>query len=239
MFSALLACMRYIKIIFIFLFLSIFSVQVDAHPGRTDSKGGHTCRTNCAKWGLSDGEYHLHGIPAKKYSKPKSTSQSKSTSISTRYNRKSWPHWIDADNDCQNTRAEILLRDNIGTIKFKRNKPCNVTWGEWVCPYTGKTFSKASDVDIDHIVPLKHAYNTGGASWSREKKRAFANDPDNLLVVDDATNQAKGYKGPVKWKPPMKGYWTSYAKKWLHVKRKYGLSISKLEMSQLNKMMQR
>lgn len=37
-----------------------------AHPGRTDSSGCHTCRTNCASWGLSTGEYHCHrskGIP--------------------------------------------------------------------------------------------------------------------------------------------------------------------------------
>lgn len=32
-----------------------------AHPGRTDSYGCHTCRTNCPKWGLSYGEYHCHG----------------------------------------------------------------------------------------------------------------------------------------------------------------------------------
>lgn len=31
-----------------------------AHPGRTDSSGCHTCRTNCASWGLSTGEYHCH-----------------------------------------------------------------------------------------------------------------------------------------------------------------------------------
>jgi hypothetical protein len=36
------------------------ATQVDAHPGRTDSNGGHYCRTNCEKWGLSYGEYHYH-----------------------------------------------------------------------------------------------------------------------------------------------------------------------------------
>lgn len=32
-----------------------------AHPGRTDSSGCHTCKTNCSSWGLSQGEYHCHG----------------------------------------------------------------------------------------------------------------------------------------------------------------------------------
>ncbi len=35
-------------------------MTVSAHPGRTDSNGGHYCRTNCAKWGLANGEYHYH-----------------------------------------------------------------------------------------------------------------------------------------------------------------------------------
>ena len=86
---------------------------------------------------------------------------------SSKYNRKDWPHWIDADRDCQNTRAEILIHDSVGPVKFKRNKGCNVSWGKWIGPYTGKTFTKASDIDIDHIVPLSHAHKTGGANWSR------------------------------------------------------------------------
>jgi 5-methylcytosine-specific restriction endonuclease McrA len=145
---------------------------------------------------------------------------------SVQYDRKSWPHWIDEDGDCQNTRAEILIRDNVGTIKFKRNKPCNVSWGKWICPYTGKTFTKASDLDIDHIVPLSHAHRTGGANWTREKKREFANDPINLLAVEDNTNQSKGDKGPAEWMPPRKEYWSEYARKWRAVKKKYELSIS-------------
>jgi hypothetical protein len=40
---------------------SFAPVTVYAHPGRTDSSGGHTCRTNCASWGYGQGEYHSHG----------------------------------------------------------------------------------------------------------------------------------------------------------------------------------
>ena len=145
------------------------------------------------------------------------------------YNRKDWPHWVDIDNDCQDTRSEILQRDNIGTIKFKRNRGCSVSWGKWVCPYTGKTFTKASDMDIDHIVPLSHAHKTGGANWTREKKRAFANDPMNLLTTEDNINQEKGDKGPDEWKPPQKSYWATYAGKWRAVKKKYGLVVSGAE----------
>ena len=139
------------------------------------------------------------------------------------YIRKDWPHWIDADRDCQNTRAEILIRDNVGQLKFKRAKQCLVTWGSWVCPYTGKTYTKASDIDIDHIVPLSYAHRHGAAEWSREQKRAFANDPLNLLSVEDNTNQSKGDKGPARWMPPLESYRGEYLKRWGAVVSKYGL----------------
>jgi len=68
----------------------------------------------------------------------------------------------------------------------------------WIDPYTGMTFSQASDLDIDHVVPLAHAHRTGGANWSREQKGQFANDSDNPLAVDDRTNQVKSDKGLVR-----------------------------------------
>lgn len=44
------------------LIILVFSIPYIsfAHPGRTDSSGCHTCRTNCSNWGLSTGEYHCH-----------------------------------------------------------------------------------------------------------------------------------------------------------------------------------
>jgi len=94
-------------------------------------------------------------------------------------------------------------------------------------------FTKASDVDIDHVVPLSHAHRNGGAGCSRTLKRQFANDPMNLLVVDDSTNQAKGGKGPDQWMPPLKSYWCHYAVQWRRVKVKYGLISQLREKSKL------
>ena len=154
------------------------------------------------------------------------------------YNRKNWSYWIDQDNDCQNTRHEILIRDSTQPVRFKTNKRCKVIAGKWIGPYTGKIFIQASDIDIDHIVPLAHAYRNGGTSWSREQKKAFANDPDNLLAVDDFTNQSKGSKGPDRWMPPKKDYWCNYIDKWTMVKTKYGLIISEKEGYFLKKFQQ-
>ena len=67
----------------------------------------------------------------------------------------------------------------------------------------------------------------------RKQKRQFANDPDNLIAVDDRTNQEKGDKGPARWKPPVESSWCEYARRWRLVKRKYGLDISDREHQSL------
>jgi len=154
------------------------------------------------------------------------------------YDRDDWPHWEDADGDCQNTRAEVLIRDSQEPVEFKREARCIVVRGLWVGPYTGEKFTVASDVDIDHLVPLSHAHQTGGVSWSLDKKKAFANDPANLLTVDDATNQGKGNKGPARWRPPLQAFWCEYAQRWRGVKATWGLVSSDTEQVALSEMEQ-
>ncbi|MCP5275140.1 MAG: HNH endonuclease [Burkholderiales bacterium] len=154
----------------------------------------------------------------------------------TPYQRKDWPHWIDADKDCQNTRQELLIATSKVPVTFKNAKRCTVKTGLWIGPYTGRKFTRASDVDIDHIVPLAHAHRHGASNWTRTQRRTFANDFDNLLVVDDATNQAKSDKAPHQWLPPNKDFWCEYGRRWQHVKDKYRLVYSKAERMALKLM---
>lgn len=150
------------------------------------------------------------------------------------YNRKDWPHWIDADGDCQNTRQEMLIATSRVPVKFKDARQCTVVSGEWFGVYTGKTFTKASDVDIDHIVPLAHAHRHGADKWTRDQRRAFANDFENLLVVDDSVNQSKGDQAPHEWLPPRRDYWCEYGKRWQRIKDKYRLWFGDLERKTLD-----
>ncbi len=149
------------------------------------------------------------------------------------YNRKDWPHWIDADRDCQNTRQEILIAISRVPVKFKDARHCTVVSGEWFGVYTGKTFNKASDVDIDHIVPLAHAHRHGADKWTRDQRRTFANNFENLLVVDDSANQSKSDQAPHEWSPPRKDYWCEYGRRWQRIKEKYRLWFSDLERKTL------
>ena len=139
-----------------------------------------------------------------------------------KYDRDDWQHWIDIDGDCRNTRHEILIAESIHTAVLKPNG-CTVLHGLWIDPYSGKRWYRASDVDIDHLVPLKWANDRGGEVWSHERKREFANDWDNLLVVEDGLNQKKGADGPDKWMPPNEAYRCAYVSRFDFVVKKYGL----------------
>jgi hypothetical protein len=78
------------------------------------------------------------------------------------YNRGDWKHWIDHDSDCLDTRHELLLRESITAVTFKTNSNCKVEGGLWYGPFLGKFFTDASDLDLDHVIPLKWAHSHGG-----------------------------------------------------------------------------
>lgn len=141
-------------------------------------------------------------------------------SFSTIYRRADRKHWIDEDGDCMNTRHEILQAQADGPI-VKSSDGCHVTSGTWNEPFGGELLTQSSDLDVDHIIPLKWANVHGGSNWSPEKKQSFANDPRNLLAVDDGLNQSKGAKGPSEWMPPNQNYHCEYLGLWQSILTKY------------------
>jgi len=146
------------------------------------------------------------------------------------YQRANWLHWIDTDSDCQNTRHEVLEAQSRIAVQRSKNG-CKVLRGEWRCPYTGTLFFRSWDLEIDHVVPLAEAYESGANKWSKLKKMAFANDRGSgeLLAVSKQANQAKGKRDPAAWLPPDKHAWCGYVKRWVSVKQKWGLSADQLE----------
>ena len=84
--------------------------------------------------------------------------------------------WIDEDGDCQNTRAEVLITESISSVGYRDSSSCVVDSGEWYDPYTNNIYYLASDVDIDHFVPLYDAFYSGAYNWPEYKRIEFAND---------------------------------------------------------------
>ena len=139
------------------MFLASLSYNVLSHSGRSDNQGGHFNR--------STNQYHCHKEPCfSTHEQSKSALQDANDSnraYSIVYNRTDWPHWIDEDKDCQNTRAEILIYHSAIPVTFQKDNHCTVKSGRWTGVYTGQVFTNASDIDIDHIVPLAHAHRNG------------------------------------------------------------------------------
>ena len=78
-----------------------------------------------------------------------------------------------------------MIEESLSTVGFKSAKGCRVVLGNWDDPYSGRTITDPTKLDIDHMVLLKEAHESGAANWSRERKRAYANDlndPDTLML---------------------------------------------------------
>lgn len=159
------------------------------------------------------------------------------------YNRRDWRHWVDADRDCQNTRAEVLIAESVTPVSFvpeDDGDKCRVNSGQWVGPWTGEVFTDASDVDIDHHVPLGHAHLSGGWEWPPERRRAYANDLDNpnsLQATGARLNRSKGKKPPDEWLPDETAAWCRYAADWISVKEQWDLTVTAAEVGALEDML--
>lgn len=156
------------------------------------------------------------------------------TATLAKYNRKDWKHWSDLDKDCQNTRAELLIERSISPTTFKGTKKCVISKGMWEDYFFNEIHTKAKNVDIDHIIPLKHAYENGAKDWSLKEKETFANDHENLAITSLKYNRQKGAKDITEWLPLDKSYACKYVKQWFYLKNKYKLNISKKEIETKN-----
>lgn len=149
----------------------------------------------------------------------------------TGYSRDLFPTWITISGTC-NTREWILKRDGTNVVT---DSACAATSGSWYSPYDGATWTAASDVDIDHLVPLAEAWDSGASRWTTAQRQAFANDVTRpqLLAVTDNVNQAKGDQDPATWMPSRTAYRCTYVRAWVQVKYYYNLSVDSAEKTAL------
>jgi hypothetical protein len=151
------------------------------------------------------------------------------------YSRDKFPHWIDQGDGC-NTREVVLKRD--GT-DVQTDDSCAAVSGKWVSAYDDATWTKSSDLDIDHVIPLSEAWKSGAAQWTTERRQELANDltHSQLIAVTDNVNQAKGDKDPAEWLPPKESYHCEYARMWVWIKHEYGMTADSAEKATLTKLL--
>ena len=172
------------------------------------------------------------GIPTKATAQTRLNGLTVATQGSTTgYSRDLFPHWITISGTC-NTRETVLKRDGTSVVT---GSDCAATSGRWFSPYDGATWTAASDVDIDHVVPLAEAWRSGASGWSTAKRQSFANDltRPQLIAVTDNVNQSKGDQDPSTWQPSVTSYRCTYARMWIRVKFYYDLTLQSSEKSAL------
>ncbi|KAF8910273.1 hypothetical protein CPB85DRAFT_1305940 [Mucidula mucida] len=152
-------------------------------------------------------------------------------SNSPAYDRDLFHTWITIEGTC-NTRESHLKAITRITV----NSDCTAASGRWVSPYDNVATTLASDLDIDHVVPLKEAWVSGARSWTSAQREAFANDVTRpqLAAVTDNLNQSKGDKDPAEWMVPLSSFVCTYVRAWVTVKHFYSLTVDQAEYNALS-----
>ncbi len=143
--------------------------------------------------------------------------------------------WVDTDRNGCDSRNDVLARD-LADVTFRPGtRDCVVLTGSLTDPYSGRTIAftrgegTSDDVQIDHVVALSNAWQTGAQQWDTAKRTAFANDPLELLAVDGPLNSQKGDGDAATWLPPNVSYRCTYVARQVAVKATYGLWVTPAE----------
>ena len=140
--------------------------------------------------------------------------------------------WSDVNRNGCDTRNDILFRDLRSIIFESQRDQCVILSGILEDSYSGETIdfirgrSSSLAVQIDHVVSLSNAWQTGAFSWGSAKRKEFANDPLNLQAVKGSLNSQKGDGDAATWLPPNKSYRCSYVARQIAVKNRYGLWVT-------------
>jgi hypothetical protein len=157
--------------------------------------------------------------------------------VSEGYDRDLFRHWIDEDGDGCSARAEVLIaeaqeRPTIGA-------DCRLSGGRWWSLYDERTFTTSSEIDIDHVVALKEAWDSGAHAWDADRRAAFANElrvPWALIAVSASSNRSKSDRDPAEWLPPAAAARCPFLAAWMAVKVRFALTIDAAERDALREL---
>lgn len=151
------------------------------------------------------------------------------------YDRDLFDHWVDADGDRCDARREVLIAEAVSTPRVGTS--CSLSGGEWFSVYDGVTETgTGSGFDVDHVVPLAEAWDSGAYAWDGDTRRRYANDlgyAHSLVAVSSSSNRQKGAGDPADWLPPRVSARCWYAEAWIAVKTRWDLSVDSAELQAL------
>jgi hypothetical protein len=146
------------------------------------------------------------------------------------YSRSYFPTWIDADGDGCNTRYEVLIKESLTTVHVGAD--CYLTHGKWRSVYDGYVSTNPTKFEIDHVVALKEAWDSGAWAWSAARRKAYANDLGDsrtLRAVSISSNESKSDYDPAQWLPPLVSFRCQYVIWWVDIKVRWRLAVDSTE----------
>jgi len=161
------------------------------------------------------------------YSAPLTTAISDlpvASEVRTGYDRDLFPHWVDADGDGCDTRREVLISEADDPVTV--GSSCSLSGGRWFSYYDRVSWTDSGRIDIDHVVPLAEAWDSGARNWTATQRQSYANDLGDyrtLVGVTDSVNQSKGDQDPAEWMPTYDK--CRYIREWVAVKIRWRLSV--------------
>lgn len=153
--------------------------------------------------------------------------------VRTGYKRTLFKHWVGTGNGCD-SRKSVIISEAI--VKPKVEAGCKLVGGEWLSIYDLVKVTDAGKLDVDHMVPLAEAWDSGASSWDAKKKEMYANDqtdPRHLIAVTGASNRSKSDQDPAEWMPTNKAYICEYIANWISIKVRWALTIDAKEKAAL------
>ncbi|MEU8543077.1 HNH endonuclease family protein [Streptomyces sp. NPDC048717] len=154
------------------------------------------------------------------------------------YSRTQFKHWnkgLNATDGCD-TRKEVILSEAKEAPAI--GPKCALTGGRWWSEYDQTWVTSASSLDVDHMVPLAEAWDSGAATWTAARREAYANDqgaPNSLIAVSGSSNRSKADKDPSDWLPvPVDR--CKYAGDWVADKLRWRLTADAAERDALTRL---
>ncbi|KQO98844.1 DUF1524 domain-containing protein [Leifsonia sp. Leaf264] len=137
--------------------------------------------------------------------------------------------WVDINRNGCDTFADTLDRDLTKVVKSKDG--CTVKSGSLTDPYTGAKVEYTSkqspaSITVDRVVGLADAWQSGASTWNPVKLVKFANDPLNMITVDEASSSARAGRPADQWAPPDVTYACDFLARQITVKTKYALTVT-------------
>ena len=143
------------------------------------------------------------------------------------YDRDRFRHWISQGGGCD-TRDVVLIQEAVVAPTVEPG--CDLEGGRWTSYYDGASTSNPSTFDIDHMVPLAEAWDSGAHSWSDETRERYANDLADrrtLVAVSASSNRSKSDQDPREWLPAKRQ--CRYIREWAAVKTRWSLTVDRRE----------